>query len=153
MDTIWIMLEKSLHPNSIQIFSKTEWRTLWICWYRLISEVKRLQLCLRMVRVLFPMPRIILPMPWFKGIVKIEQSGILIVKHVSGSNAKFYIPSTLNIDLILWHTQLIVCAVNVKSWFKSWVISFTFQTYTMPHALNFIFVSLFKFHIWILKQF
>ena len=33
--------------------------------------------------------------------MKIEQSEILIVKHVSGSNAKFYIPSTLNIDLIL----------------------------------------------------
>ena len=26
--------------------------------------------------------------------------------------AKLYIPSTLNIDLILWHTQLIVCAEN-----------------------------------------
>ena len=26
--------------------------------------------------------------------------------------AKLYIPSTLNIDLILWHTQLIVCAVK-----------------------------------------
>ena len=25
---------------------------------------------------------------------------------------KLYIPSTLNIDLILWHTQLIVCAEN-----------------------------------------
>ena len=32
--------------------------------------------------------------------------------------AKLYVPSTLNIDLILWHTQLIVCAENVKSWFK-----------------------------------
>ena len=31
---------------------------------------------------------------------------------------KLYIPSTLNIDLILWNTQLIVCAQNVKSWFK-----------------------------------
>ena len=30
---------------------------------------------------------------------------------------KLYIPSTLNIDLILWHTQLIVCAENVKSWY------------------------------------
>ena len=30
---------------------------------------------------------------------------------------KLYIPSTLNIDLILWHTQLIVCAENVISWF------------------------------------
>ena len=66
---------------------------------------------------------------------------------------KLYIPSTLNIDPILWHTQLIVCAENVKSWFKSWVISFTFQAYTLPHALNCIYVSLFKFHIWILKQF
>ena len=27
-----------------------------------------------------------------------------------GSPSKLYIPSTLNIDLILWHTQLIVCA-------------------------------------------
>ena len=26
--------------------------------------------------------------------------------------AQLYIPSTLNIDLILWHTQLIVCAVK-----------------------------------------
>ena len=32
--------------------------------------------------------------------------------------SKLYIPSTLNIDLILWHTQLIVCAENVRSWFK-----------------------------------
>ena len=36
----------------------------------------------------------------------------------SDPDAKLYIPSTLNIDLILWHTQLIVCAENVKSWFK-----------------------------------
>ena len=35
-----------------------------------------------------------------------------------GLQPKLYIPSTLN-DLILWHTQLIVCAENVKSWFKS----------------------------------
>ena len=26
--------------------------------------------------------------------------------------SKLYISSTLNIDLILWHTQLIVCAVK-----------------------------------------
>ena len=25
---------------------------------------------------------------------------------------KLYIPSTLNIDLMLWHTKLIVCAVK-----------------------------------------
>ena len=29
-----------------------------------------------------------------------------------GGRAKCYIPSTLNIDLKLWHTQLIVCAVK-----------------------------------------
>ena len=29
-----------------------------------------------------------------------------------GRSPKLYIPSTLNIDLILWHTQLIVCAVK-----------------------------------------
>ena len=28
------------------------------------------------------------------------------------TEAKLYIPSTLNIDFILWHTQLIVCAVE-----------------------------------------
>ena len=42
---------------------------------------------------------------------------------------------------------------NVKSWFKSWVISFTFQAYTLRHTLNCVCVSLFRFHIWILKQF
>ena len=56
--------------------------------------------------------------------------------------AKLYIPSTLNIDLMLWHTQLIVCAENVKSWFKSWVFPFTFQAYILPHTLNCTCVSL-----------
>ena len=60
---------------------------------------------------------------------------------------KLYIPSALNIDLILWPTQLIVCAENVKTWFKSWVFPFTFKAYTMPHTLNCMCVSLFKFHI------
>ena len=67
--------------------------------------------------------------------------------------SKLYIPSTLNIDLILWHTQLTVCAENVKSWFKSWVFPFTFQAYILPHTLICMCVSLFKFHIWILEQF
>ena len=60
--------------------------------------------------------------------------------------SKLCIPSTLNTDLILWHTHLIVYAVN-KSWFKSWIISSTFQAYTLPHTLNGVCVSLFKFHI------
>ena len=60
---------------------------------------------------------------------------------------------TLNIDPVLWRTQLIVCAENVKSWFKSWVFPFTFQAYIQPHTLNCMCVSLFKFHIWILEQF
>ena len=59
--------------------------------------------------------------------------------------AKLYIPSTLNIDLILWHTQLIVCAENVKSWFKSWIFPFICQAYILPHTLNCMCVSLFKF--------
>ena len=50
--------------------------------------------------------------------------------------SKLFIPSTLNIDLILWHTQLIVCVENVKSWFKSWVFPFTFQAYILPHTLT-----------------
>jgi hypothetical protein len=67
---------------------------------------------------------------------------------------KLYIPSNQNIDLILWHTQLIVCAENVKSCFKSWGFPSPFQTsYILPHTLNCMSVSLFKFHIWILEQF
>ena len=53
----------------------------------------------------------------------------------------------------MWHTQLIVCAENVKSWFKSWVFPFTFQAYILPHTLNCMCVSLFKFHFGILEQF
>ena len=68
-------------------------------------------------------------------------------------DTKLYIPNTLNIDLILWHTQLIVCAENVKSGFKLWVFPFTFQAYIPLHTLNCMWVSLFKFHIWILEQF
>ena len=48
--------------------------------------------------------------------------------------------STLNIDLILWHTQLVVCAENVKSW----GFPFTFQAYILPHTLNCMCVSLFQ---------
>ena len=55
--------------------------------------------------------------------------------------SKLYIPSTLNIELILWHTQLNVCAENVKSWFKSWVFPFTFQAYSLHHILNCMCVS------------
>ena len=58
----------------------------------------------------------------------------------SHENSKLYIPSTLNIDLILWRTQLIVCAENVKSWFNSWFFPFTFQAYTLPHTLSCIWV-------------
>ena len=72
---------------------------------------------------------------------------------ISGLQSKLCIPSTLNIDLILWYIQLIVCAENVKSLFKSWVFPFTFQAYILPHTLNCMCVSLFKFHIWILEQF
>ena len=32
------------------------------------------------------------------------------------------------------------------------VIAFTFQAYTLPQALNCIYVSLFEFHIWTLRQ-
>ena len=52
-----------------------------------------------------------------------------------------------------WPYTVIVCAENVKSWFKSWVFPFTFQAYILPHTLYCMCVSLFKFHIWILKQF
>ena len=47
-----------------------------------------------------------------------------------GCGSKLYMPSTLNIDLILCHTQLILCAENVKSW----VFHFTFQAYILPHT-------------------
>ena len=47
----------------------------------------------------------------------------------------------------MWHTQLIVFAENIKSWFKSWVFPFTFQAYNVPHTSNCMCVSLFKFHM------
>ena len=55
-------------------------------------------------------------------------------------NTKLYIPNTLNIDLILWHTQLIVCR-------KCWIMGFpfTFQAYILPHTLNCMCVSLLDF--------
>ena len=59
----------------------------------------------------------------------------------SMQSTNLYIPSTLNIDLILWHTQLIVCAENVKSWFKSRGFPLTFQAYILPHTLNCMCVS------------
>ena len=46
-----------------------------------------------------------------------------------------YLYLAQNIDLILlWHTQLIVYAENVKSWFKSWDFSFTFQAYILQNT-------------------
>ena len=43
-------------------------------------------------------------------LMKFIFSGIAQTKYAL--KLKLYIPSTLNIDLILWHTQLIVCAVK-----------------------------------------
>ena len=71
------------------------------------------------------------------------------VNDLNKIKSKLYIPSTLNIDLILWNTQLIVCAENVKSW----VFPFTFQAYILPHTLNCMCASLFQFHIWFLELF
>ena len=67
--------------------------------------------------------------------ITVELSGIARFRFVAADvlDAKLYIPSTLNIDLLLWHTKLIVCAENVKPWFKAWVFPFTFQAYILPH--------------------
>ena len=78
---------------------------------------------------------------------EVSNYGLFQINPVSVKYPGFYIESTLNINLILWHVQLIVCAENVKSWFKSWVFPFTFQAYILPHTLNCMCVSLFKFHI------
>ena len=61
-------------------------------------------------------------------LVNLNKSNTMSQKSLRGvwklmKQAKFYIPSTLNIDLILWHTQ-------------SWVFPFTFQAYILPHKLN-----------------
>ena len=55
----------------------------------------------------------------------------------SRPDTKLYVPSTPNINIILWHTQLIVCAENIKSW----VFPFTFQAYILFHTLNCMCVS------------
>ena len=59
---------------------------------------------------------------------------------------KLYTPSTPNIDIILWHTHWIVCAVKLITHDLIHDFHFTFQAYTLPHTLNGMFVSLFKFH-------
>ena len=68
-------------------------------------------------------------------------------------NPKLYAPSTPNIDLIQWHTQLNVCAVKWLTHAFIHDFHFTFQAYTLTHTLNGMFVSLFKFNTWNLKQF
>ena len=60
--------------------------------------------------------------------------------------AKLYTPSTLNIDFIQWHTQLNMCAVKLITHDLIHDFHFTFQAYALPHTLNGICVSLFKFH-------
>ena len=64
---------------------------------------------------------------------------VLLVPHEFSTGA-CPTPSGLEIvkthHCVLWHTQLIVCAENVKSWFKSWVFPFTFQAFSLPHTLN-----------------
>ena len=83
----------------------------------------------------------------------IDRCTLYVGKTQSMPDTKLYIPSAPNIDIILWHTQLIVCAENIKSWFKSWVFPLTFQAYILLYTLDCMCVSLSKFHIWILEQF
>ena len=70
-----------------------------------------------------------------------------------GTRKVIYPKYSKQFALILAHTIDCVCSKMFKSWFKSWIISFTFQAYILLHTLNCICVSLLKFHIWILKQF
>ena len=53
-------------------------------------------------------------------------SGHCIPTHSSGKQAQLYIPSTTNIELILWQTQLIRSADN----------GFPFQDDILPHPLH-----------------
>ena len=43
---------------------------------------------------------------------KLKQRTDWFILNANGIYAKLYIQSTINIDLILWYTQLIVCAVK-----------------------------------------
>ena len=54
-----------------------------------------------------------------KSLIKREKTLILLPLHFLGDRleklnkpSKLYIPSTLNTDYLLWHTQLIVCVVK-----------------------------------------
>ena len=42
----------------------------------------------------------------------IDEAFFEFMSQMDELEAKLYTPSTLNIDLILWHTQLIMCAVK-----------------------------------------
>ena len=106
-------------------------------------------------RVLDPVSRVLDLLPHSNKLATIHHESLSKLNFLWSfkPRPKLYIPSTLNMDLILWHTKLIVCAENVKSWFKSWFFPFTFQAYTLPHTLNCMCVGLFEFHIVILEQF
>ena len=43
---------------------------------------------------------------------EVHGSRLAFFKHAASLWPKLYIPSTLNIDYLHWHTQLIVCAVK-----------------------------------------
>ena len=56
-------------------------------------------------------------MPLFMNLIGMTKSLVLRLSVFLYQSLQFYIswfiePSTLNIDLIMWHTQLIVCVVK-----------------------------------------
>ena len=68
----------------------------------------------------------------------------------SGLWAKLYIPSTQNIDLILWHTQLIVCAVKFSN---HGLFLSLLKLIPCPIYIELYMCSPIKLHILISKQF
>ena len=75
----------------------------------------------------------------------IDRCTLYVGKTQSRPDTKLYVPSTPNINIILWHTQLIVCAENVTSRFKYGFFLSLFKLISCPICtLNCMSVSLFK---------
>ena len=63
--------------------------------------------------------------------------------HLLSSGDACMTQSTLNIDLILWHTQLNLSAKMLNHGLNPFF--FTLQAYILPHTLSCMFVSIFEF--------
>ena len=94
------------------------------------------------------------PSPDFSRVLSEKFLGQILPSFFSGWQPKLHIPSTLNIDLQLWHTHWLCEQKMLNHSINHWFFLSLFKLISCPiHTLNFMCVSLLKFYIWILEQF